>query len=255
LEFGPNASAAAAVAIQPVDHGEAPPELALSSATPSRPVRILVVGDSTAMALGAGMVAWATEHPELAQVTVAGSPGCGFVDQGAVDVYIDHAACAEWRDHLPVLVGELQPDAVVVMIGEVDILARSFDGGPMVYADDPVYRSVVSSAYDAFADGVEGSTSAVIGWVRPPVPNTWGLASATPVASWVALDQVLTGLVEDHPGRATVLDLRTYLEASGRLATARSDGLHLKPEAAAEISGDWLYPQLVDLIGGLQSEP
>jgi hypothetical protein len=227
----------------------------LSSTTPSRPIRILVVGDSTAMALGAGMVAWAAENPALAQVTVAGSPGCGLVAEGTTDVFIDHAACAAWRGDLPVLLGELQPDAVVVMIGEVDIIPRSFDGGPLVGAADPVYRSALASAYDGFADVVEGAGSAVVGWIRQPASNAWGLGSGTPLSSWATLDGVLTDVVDDHPERAFVLDLRTHLETSGLLATARSDGLHLRPEVASQLSRDWLYPQLVDLIGDLQSEP
>ena len=48
-------------------------------------VRIVVTGDSTAMATGGGLQA-AQSHPDVAQVTVAGSPGGGFVRAGHSDV-------------------------------------------------------------------------------------------------------------------------------------------------------------------------
>jgi len=48
----------------------------------SRPVRVIVAGDSTARATAAGLLAWAAEHPNLAQVEVVGAPGCGFLRGG-----------------------------------------------------------------------------------------------------------------------------------------------------------------------------
>ncbi len=48
----------------------------------ARPVRIVVIGDSTAKAFGTGLVNWAAEHPELAQVEVVAAPGCGFLVGG-----------------------------------------------------------------------------------------------------------------------------------------------------------------------------
>ena len=49
---------------------------------PPRPVRIAIVGDSTAEALGAGMVAWAAANPSLAQVEVVAGAGCGLSNSG-----------------------------------------------------------------------------------------------------------------------------------------------------------------------------
>jgi hypothetical protein len=53
-------------------------------AAPQRPVRILVVGDSTAWSIGDGLAAWAATNPEVASVTLTVSPGCGFVLDGRV---------------------------------------------------------------------------------------------------------------------------------------------------------------------------
>ncbi|MEY4339244.1 MAG: hypothetical protein RLZ14_1094, partial [Actinomycetota bacterium] len=46
---------------------------------PPRPVRIVVVGDSTAEATGAGLVAWAAANPTMAQVELVTGAGCGLV--------------------------------------------------------------------------------------------------------------------------------------------------------------------------------
>ena len=47
-------------------------------------MRVLLVGDSTAEALGVGLVGWAGANPTLADVRLAVSPGCGFVRGGEV---------------------------------------------------------------------------------------------------------------------------------------------------------------------------
>src|SRR5690606_13430617 len=67
---------------------------------PARPVRILVVGDSTAEATATGLIAWADAHPELATVSLAVKRGCGFLPGG--DIWSDDgwrevsADCDDW---------------------------------------------------------------------------------------------------------------------------------------------------------------
>ena len=48
----------------------------------SRPMRVLVAGDSTAEATGFGLAQWATERPDLAQVSLLAEKGCGFLRGG-----------------------------------------------------------------------------------------------------------------------------------------------------------------------------
>jgi hypothetical protein len=65
-----------------------PPDAAVTTLAPipelSRPVRIIVAGDSTAEATGGGLVAWAAANPDLAQVEIVAELGCGFVRGGEV---------------------------------------------------------------------------------------------------------------------------------------------------------------------------
>ncbi|MEO7398044.1 MAG: acyltransferase family protein, partial [Ilumatobacteraceae bacterium] len=54
----------------------------VSDLVPSRPVRMLIIGDSTALATSVGLAAWAEAEPQLAAVEVQGFGGCGVTNQG-----------------------------------------------------------------------------------------------------------------------------------------------------------------------------
>ena len=54
-----------------------------------RPLRVLVLGDSTAYAAGEGLIQWAAEHPDVARVSSLAVVGCGLDPSGelADDAY------------------------------------------------------------------------------------------------------------------------------------------------------------------------
>ena len=106
----------------------------------SRPVRIVVAGDSTAVATGGGLVAWAAANPDLAQVEIVAELGCGFVRGGEVmlnDWTPVDRRCDEWLDEtLPARVEALAPDVVMMMTTSWDVLDRRWpDTGEMVPSD------------------------------------------------------------------------------------------------------------------------
>ena len=98
----------------------------------SRPVRIVVAGDSTAEATSAGLIEWAAANPELAQVEVVSARGCGFVtggerQEGGWKEWPPQ--CADWIERqLPDRVGELQPDVVMLMVTTWDVVDHRWDG-------------------------------------------------------------------------------------------------------------------------------
>ena len=49
----------------------------------ARPVRVMVVGDSTAVATGEGLIQWAAEHPDDMRVTSRAAIGCGITPVAA----------------------------------------------------------------------------------------------------------------------------------------------------------------------------
>src|SRR5690606_9415611 len=54
-----------------------------------RPVRILVVGDSTGEVMGGGLIEWAYANPGTAQIDNRSLGGCGFVRGGRFGNFID----------------------------------------------------------------------------------------------------------------------------------------------------------------------
>ncbi len=94
-----------------------------SNRRPTGPVRVLMVGDSTAEALGVGLAGWAGANPTLADVRLAVSPGCGFVRGGevATDGDVPFAErCDEILEHvLPDTLAEFRPEVVMLLRARV----------------------------------------------------------------------------------------------------------------------------------------
>jgi peptidoglycan/LPS O-acetylase OafA/YrhL len=258
VPLGPDADVAAAVAIPASD--EPPPPVMMDADQPSRPVRVLLVGDSTAMAFGTGLTRWAAANPDLARVTVWGSPGCGFFQDGVPEVFVDTATCREWLDQVPSLLADLAPDAVVLMNAGVDLLDRSFDGAPLTTPADPTFAAGLRAAYAALtAQALDAG--AWVGWVRPPIPRPFwgegGEVDTVDAGAWPVLDEVLDGLAATAGGRVEVLDLRAELAARGLEGDrhARPDGIHLDEAVSEDLVTDWLGEIVVAGVVTSQAVP
>jgi peptidoglycan/LPS O-acetylase OafA/YrhL len=213
----PSPSSSAAPSTSPAEPvvAQATAGTATPALRPARPVRVVVVGDSTAEALGAGLLAWAAADPALADVALAVSPGCGFVRGGIVPTDGDvpfGPRCDEVLDvELPQLLAERQPDVVV-------LLATSRD---------------------------------TVVWVRPPDVDPYWLGEDdrfSDPANRAAVEAVMVATAKRHPG-ATVLDFRSWTVSDGIAAdhAARPDGVHWTPSAATDIATRWFGPELVRL--------
>ena len=223
--------------------------------TLSRPVRIIVVGDSTAQAAGAGLVQWAALNPTVAKVSVLAIPGCGFVREGIVptDAGATYTAdCAQLLDHdLPDALATLHPDVVMLMVTIRDVEPRVFDPakGPLTPLDhDYVVHAVPD--YLAIENLVLDNSTAHVAWVRPPAIHPyWSgavLASMDPGAH-AAIEHVMATVTAEHPERAAVIDLRAWFEQEGldQDQDYRPDGMHEGPLGAVDMATRFLGPVLV----------
>ena len=203
-----------------------------------RPVRIVVTGDSTAEALGTGVITWASAHPELAQVEVAAAPGCGFVMGGERrygDTTESVEGCTGWVDELlyPV-VERTQPDVVVVMTTTWDIIDRRWDTEQLLAPTDPEYRARIEVAYTDLADSLVAAGAGRVAFVNEPVPDVWWLPKVQdedqPERHQVMYD-VYDGLARSRPDRVSVVPFAEWFTASGfdRDTVIRPDGIHLTP--------------------------
>jgi peptidoglycan/LPS O-acetylase OafA/YrhL len=221
----------------------------------SRPVRMVVVGDSTAQYTAAGLAAWAADHPDSAQVTDASVAGCGFLRAGTVptDGAIDfQGQCDELLDdRLPALLSELQPDVVMLMVTMRDVEDREWTPDEGVISPfDQRFRDRLLIDYTAMADRLVAAGVRRIAWVLPPVPiapfQGEQVKMLDPARYQVQFDVI--GEVAAGAGDAVhVLDLRTWLEAMGgsKDGQIRPDGLHWSAEAGYWVAERYLAGSLV----------
>jgi peptidoglycan/LPS O-acetylase OafA/YrhL len=217
----------------------------------SRPVRLLVVGDSTAMSTGDGLVEWARQHPDVAEVRVVASPGCGLVRGGQeVDEVAKLAtACADLLEHeLPEAVASTAPDAVLVMVTVTDVVDRVWDEveGPIV-ASDQRYVDRLTAEYRLTTQWLLDQGVHKVLWVAPPAPDLPATGSMTRVVDPVIRDRYrgcLATIEAAFPGRAVVLDLAGWLAAQPD-PPERYDGLHFSKSGAEQVAARYLGPLAV----------
>lgn len=224
----------------------------------SRPVRVIVAGDSTAAAFGTGVVGWAAERPDLAQAEAFSARGCGFLTEGQYwlgDGWFDIPDnCPRWVDeHLPERVAEARPDVVMMMTTSFDVLDRRFDGGEGL--EPAAMRPFIADSFSALTDELLRRGAATVVWVNVPVPNPFWMSLGTQQEQpqrHAVLDSVMAEIADTRPN-VEVVDLRSYFAEKGLDddTDVRPDGLHVDPDAATEIATDFLGEQLVRAALGL----
>jgi len=220
----------------------------------TRPVRIIIAGDSTAVATGGGLVAWAAANPQLAQVEIVAELGCGFVRGGEMMVLEWTPVgdrCDEWLDEtLPERVEALDPDVVMLMTTSWDVLDRRWpETGEVVPTDQPYRERIIRDVADV-SDRLAASGSGKVVWVREPIPNVywWGSGQAQEDPTRHAeIYAAMDAAAESGGGRVAVVDLPAWLREQGLDVdqAARPDGVHWSPEASLRIADEYLGEQLI----------
>ncbi len=218
-------------------------------ATPSRPVRILVVGDSTASATGQGLVAWAAENDAHALVSVRWAPAFGFLRHGErPGLDADFAATSAALDlGLHDELVRLRPDVVMLMSTIADVEDRVFDDVGELAPTSDEFRAQMAADYVAFVDRLVAAGVPRVAWVVPPeplVPWSGELAKLADPARWAALRQAIEHAGARRPDVVTVVDLAGW-EARHPANDRRPDGLHYSVEAATAVAAEFLAPRLI----------
>jgi peptidoglycan/LPS O-acetylase OafA/YrhL len=219
---------------------------------PEAPVRVLVVGDSTAMATATGLVNWAKLNPAYIKVTSAASVGCGFIPEGSprADIGGKFARqCAKVRARLPAKQASAHPDVIVGMVTMTDEDDRLWDeaegwiGGPA----DPRFRERLGAAYDAASVAfLEGGARKVL-WIAPPVSRVpfpaedQHLLDPTRYEAYAA---ALRDVAARHPGQVAVVELAAWISAQPA-PPDRPDGLHWSRSASFQLAEAFLGPVIV----------
>lgn len=220
----------------------------------SRPVRIVVAGDSTALATGTGLVEWAAASDELAQVELAAAPGCGFLRGGErlVGDWIEVSeGCDEWLlETLPELATATSPDVVALLTTSWDVIEHRWDGGEAVVPTDPAGEQRIRADFTQLTQRLLDNGAGSVAWIRQPIPDVFweeGGGGQEDPARHAVLYRVMDEIDEQFGSRVHVIDLPAWLESTG-LDTdraARPDGVHWTPEASTAIAEQFLGEQLI----------
>ena len=225
----------------------------------SRPVRIIVAGDSTADATGSGVLSWAAANPGIAQAELVTAPGCGFLMGGErlVGGEVGPAeGCEDWIERfLYPAVEQAQPDVVMAMVTSWDLIDRRWDGDELLTPLDAEYADRLDSDYAALVDGLLAAGAEHVALIRHPIPDSWWLPFEEDYED-PARHEVIYGLYDDlattDPGQVAVVGLDRHFTDAGidRDQEVRPDGIHVTPEAAATIADQFLGDRLVRVALG-----
>jgi len=234
----------------------APTTAAPTTTLPPGPVRVLVVGDSTAAELSTALIPWATAHPDQLVVGSAAFPGCGLsaADDGRLHELINAqgrpellslVGCLTQWQSVPVRVASAERiDVVLVQIGMWDSVDIHLPDGRVVSVADAAGQALVTDAYRQFAGAIEAAGATVV-WVTPPdADQQWETLDA-PVddpARWVALRRIIDGLGVQQ------IDLPAWLLANDLTGPdGRPDGVHLSTDANERFVNEVVAPMLAAL--------
>jgi len=233
-----------------------PASTTTAALVPPRPVRIVVVGDSTAEATGAGVVAWAAANPSLAQVEVVAGAGCGVVLGGYQDLAfgprdVDETCGAYRNEVVPETIAALQPDLVMVITTVWDVLDRSLvQGGPAYSPTDPELETLMRDQLGAFTDELLAQGVPRVAWIMQPVPIPTPTAPQDQQAErprHEVLHAVIADIAASRP-QVRVIDLDAWIAADPALAAdeaARPDHVHWTTDASTFIATEFLGQALL----------
>ena len=221
----------------------------------SRPVRMIVAGDSTGEAYGNGVVSWAAASPDVAQAELNVERGCGFLRDG--DYLLDgewtevRDDCSDWLERdLPDRVSETGADVVLMVTTSWDVLDRRWDAGAGFATDTDEMRARLRFDFTRVTDELLAEGAGAVVWVKAPIPNPLWFSRGTEQeqpARHEVLHDVMDEIAVTHPGDVYVVDLLGYFDEMGYTddVDLRPDGVHVTPEAAEAIAVDFLGEQMI----------
>jgi hypothetical protein len=217
---------------------------------------MLVVGDSTALATATGLIDWAKEHPDLAQVEQQGFGGCGILTDG------EHWFKGEWLPFspgceqlldvvVPQRIQDGKPDIVILISSFWEVTDRRIDGSsPTVSIMDAIWRQHTLDRFRSYTQTLLDDGAPRVAYVLyPRTDYAWGLADepADDPARYDVFHDIEREAAEPFPGRVSVIDLEAWTDAEGLTTDqqARPDGVHWTEQVSTRIAEDWLGNQLI----------
>jgi peptidoglycan/LPS O-acetylase OafA/YrhL len=247
-----------AAARPPAEDGAIGAGAAAAAPTPRRPEprTVLILGDSTALVL-------VLEIRDLDHqgwdVQSFSRLGCAITDGDTIDAGASRPTghdpeCRDWRTDWRTAVDDVQPDAVVVMVGAWEVLDHVVDGETLRFPA-PAWSAHVRLAVRT-ATRIAGASGAPVALTSLPcmrqTPGSLVSADARNDPARVdAFNAIVREEVERRPD-THLLDLASLLCPAGEPRRvdgddARYDGVHVSPAGAAVV-WDWMVSELDRLV-------
>ncbi|HEV2370009.1 MAG TPA: acyltransferase family protein, partial [Acidimicrobiales bacterium] len=215
------------------------------------PIRVLLVGDSSATAMALGFT---PTQPYGVDMQLDGAIGCGLMGSGLVTnrgVVSTEAAgvrgdgwvrCDTWPQRWTADVQTFHPDVAVLMDGAWEVRDR-YVGERWVHIGQPGFDAQELTTLE-HAVQVLGSTGAHVVLLTAPYDSQPEQADGTPEAAdqprrMDTYNALLRQAAAAFPGSASVLDFASWLQPGGRFAleidgqqVRDSDGIHLTTAGA-----------------------
>ena len=224
---------------------------------PAGPVNLVLIGDSTAVALADGLDVWATQATNRTVGSVAKS-GCGLimatVMAGDINDFFTKGCNYALGTTLPELLTTQLPDTALIMITIPDVTMRQWSGDEGMLAwTDARYAQRMLADYRAVAATLIAAGVRHIAWVLPPAPAEfwlgWESDTNYSADAWVGLLTALDTVEYENPTVVQVVRLDEWFVATGADIdpAMRDDGLHLTPAGALRVMDEFLGPVLLRL--------
>jgi len=224
---------------------------------PDRPLRLLVLGDSTALFLGLALSDWANTT-KVFEVANYGVLGCGLVlggteFVGGVERGFD-PVCDTWPAVWPQAIADNDPDLIVVAGAFHDITDRRLGPDqPWERIGEPAFDNLLTAAYARAAAIVVEPGVPVLWLDNPPIlegmnhPDRGTNTPANQPERTRLANELLDRFVVSHPQIGVVRYAQFFTTWPGGLfdPTLRQDGVHVDYEGRTIITR-WLGPELLE---------
>ncbi|MFI5041183.1 MAG: acyltransferase family protein [Acidimicrobiales bacterium] len=207
------------------------------------PLRVMIVGDSVAASLGAGIAPLQSAAGIV--FSNQGYIGCGIARGGATSfkAYTQPPACLTWPQRWQALVDSFRPDLTLVLLGRWEVLDR-VHGGQWMHVGQPAFDAYLSSELE-LATTTLTSRGGRVAFLSAPC-NNHELADLASPGRLPPDDQARVDLfnalqaktVAAHPGSTQMVPFADLLCPGGQFVRTihgvglrTSDGVHLQPLA------------------------
>ncbi len=224
---------------------------------PARKLRMLIVGDSSALFLGFALDGWNGTH-KIFDIADYGLMGCGLVTggtevAGGVERGFD-PSCAQWKTKWAAALVESKPDLIVMAGSFHDVTDRRLTAdGPLEHIGEPAYDARLLATYRELVDLMSSPGVPILWLDNPPVregqnhPDQDVNTPANDPQRMIQANQLVAKVAAERPLVHVVPYASFFLTWPGGPLDPklRQDGLHVDYDGRAIVSG-WLGPELLD---------